>query len=188
MGMRNWFSRKKEFANNTSESANNENQSRQESYNDAEKKYENWYSEEESNKRVERLKNALHDAILPSIMVYRCDLAFSEKQKLPESIFSKLESYDLKMALGKQIAPFVNLTLCEYELIKDKLVMDRIKIKVSDYYGTPSYYSVMPQGLFDLLEAATLNGEEYILADKAQVEQMVADHKLKMEQWKKSNS
>lgn len=60
MGIRNWFSRKKESANNTSESTNNENKSRQASYNDAEKKYENWYSEEESNKRVERLKNALH--------------------------------------------------------------------------------------------------------------------------------
>lgn len=66
--------------------------------------------------------------------------------------------------------------------------MERIEIKVADYYGNPSYYSVMPQGLFDLLEAATLNGEEYILADKAQVEQMVADHKTKMEQWEKSNS
>lgn len=58
--------------------------------------------------------------------------------------------------------------------------MERINIKVSDYYGNPSYYSVMPQGLFDLLEAATLNGEEYILADKAQVEQMIENYKLKM--------
>lgn len=66
--------------------------------------------------------------------------------------------------------------------------MERIEIKVANYYGNPSYYSVMPQALFDLLEAATLNGEEYILADKAQVEQMVADHKIKMEQWEKSNS
>lgn len=57
---------------------------------------------------------------------------------------------------------------------------ERMKIKVADYYGNPSYYSVMPQALFDLLEAATLNGEEYILADKAQVEQMVIDYKLKM--------
>lgn len=55
-----------------------------------------------------------------------------------------------------------------------------MKIKVADYYGNPSYYSVMPQGLFDLLEAATLNGEEYILADKAKVEQMLVDYKLKM--------
>lgn len=66
--------------------------------------------------------------------------------------------------------------------------MERIKIKVSDYYGNPSYYSVMPQALFDLLEAATLNGEEFILADKAQVKQMVEDHKIKMESCKESNS
>lgn len=66
--------------------------------------------------------------------------------------------------------------------------MERIKIKVSEYYGNPSYYSVMPQAIFDLLEAATLNNEEFILADKIQVEQMVKDHKTKMEQWEKLNS
>lgn len=76
-----------------------------------------------------------------------------------------------------------------YLVIKKQDNMEeRMKIKVADYYGNPSYYSVMPQALFDLLEAATLNGEEYILADKAQVEQMVADYKIKMEQWEKSNS
>jgi hypothetical protein len=44
--------------------------------------------------------------------------------------------------------------------------MKTTKIKVSDYYGDPSYYSVMPQPIFDVLEAASLDGEEYIDADK----------------------
>lgn len=66
--------------------------------------------------------------------------------------------------------------------------MEKIKIKLSDYYGNPSYYSVMPKALFDSLEAAYLNGEEWVLADKAQVEKMVTDHKMKMGQWEKSNS
>ena len=59
--------------------------------------------------------------------------------------------------------------------------MERIKIKVSDYYGNPVYYPSMPQALFDLLEAATLNGEEFVLADKSQVEKMIEDHKRKIE-------
>ena len=58
--------------------------------------------------------------------------------------------------------------------------MERIKIKVSDFYCNPVYYPSMPQALFDLLEAATLNDEEYILADKSQVEQMVEDYKSKI--------
>lgn len=66
--------------------------------------------------------------------------------------------------------------------------MDRIKIKVSDYYGNPSFYSVMPQALFDLLEAATLNGEEWVLANKAQFDKMIADYETKLKQWKISNS
>lgn len=81
----------------------------------------------------------------------------------------------------KIINVLVSIKKCQHN-------MERIEIKVANYYGNPSYYSVMPQALFDLLEAATLNGEEYILADKAQVEQMVAGYKIKMEQWEKSNS
>ena len=58
--------------------------------------------------------------------------------------------------------------------------METIKIKVSDYYGIPLYYSVMPQALFDLLEVATLNGEEYIDADKGQFDKMIEDYNLKI--------
>ena len=57
--------------------------------------------------------------------------------------------------------------------------MDRIKIKVSEYYGNASYYSVMPQSLFDLLEAAFLNGDEFVLAEKSQVDKLIDDYKKK---------
>lgn len=114
------------------------------------------------------------------IKIYRCDLAFRDKVYLPESVFDKIELYDLKLSSGKQIEPFIELTFDEFKLIENILIMERIKIKVSDYYGNPSYYSVMPQTLFDLFEAATLNGEEYVLADKGQIEKMINDYKLKM--------
>lgn len=55
-----------------------------------------------------------------------------------------------------------------------------IKIKVDDYYGNPSYYSVMPQNIFDALEAASLNSLDYIDVDKVQHDKMVEDYKLKM--------
>jgi hypothetical protein len=57
--------------------------------------------------------------------------------------------------------------------------METTKIKVSDYYGEPSYYSVMPQPIFDALEAAALNGEEFATVDKAQFDKMIEDYKLK---------
>ena len=59
--------------------------------------------------------------------------------------------------------------------------MERIRIRVNDYYGNPSYYSVMPQALFELLEAANLNGEEYIDADKELFGQMIDGYKIKMD-------
>ena len=49
------------------------------------------------------------------------------------------------------------------------------KIKVNDYYGTPSYYSI-----FDALEAAALNGEECVEIEKELLDQMLEDYNQKM--------
>lgn len=122
-----------------------------------------------------------------TIKAFRCDLAFSDIM-LPETIFEKVELYDLRLALGKAIESFINLTIDEYKLIKDKLVMDTIRIKVSDYYGNPSYYSVMPQAIFDALEAFSLNGEEYAVVDKKEFNKMIEEHEKKMKQCETQNS
>ena len=58
--------------------------------------------------------------------------------------------------------------------------METTKIKVTDYYGIPSYYSVMPQAIFDALEAANLNNEAYALVDKVQFDKMIEDYRIKM--------
>lgn len=63
--------------------------------------------------------------------------------------------------------------------------MPKIQIKVNDYYGNPSYYSVMPQAIFDALELACLNGEEYVSVDKAQFDAMCDNYEKKMKQWEK---
>ncbi len=55
-----------------------------------------------------------------------------------------------------------------------------IKIKVLDYYGNPSYYSVMPQEIFDALEKAFLNDENFALVDKGLFDKMISDFKNKM--------
>jgi hypothetical protein len=58
--------------------------------------------------------------------------------------------------------------------------MDAIKIKVADYYGNPSYYSVMPNEIFDALELASLKGEMETDVDKVLFTQMVDNYKKKM--------
>ena len=58
--------------------------------------------------------------------------------------------------------------------------MDAIKIKVANYYGNPSYYSVMPNEIFDALELASLKGEMEMDVDKALFTQMVDNYKKKM--------
>lgn len=60
--------------------------------------------------------------------------------------------------------------------------MDKVEINVNEYYGNASYYSVMPQAVFDLLESAFLNGLTSVPVDKDVFEQMEADYKKKMEQ------
>ncbi|UWD52972.1 MAG: hypothetical protein [Bacteriophage sp.] len=59
--------------------------------------------------------------------------------------------------------------------------METIRIKVNNYYGNPSYYSVMPQEIFDALELASLQGEEYTTVNKDQFDKMIVDYKKKME-------
>lgn len=58
--------------------------------------------------------------------------------------------------------------------------MERIAIKVADYYGNPSYYSVMSQTVFDALERAFLDGEQSALVLKSDFEGMLTDYKAKM--------
>lgn len=58
-----------------------------------------------------------------------------------------------------------------------------VEIIVNDYYGNPSYYSVMPQEIFDALEAANLNGEPTCKVSKTQFDEMMVEYKKKMAQW-----
>lgn len=58
-----------------------------------------------------------------------------------------------------------------------------VEINVNDYYGNPSYYSVMPQEIFDALEAANLNGEPTCKVSKSQFDEMIVEYKKKMAQW-----
>lgn len=59
--------------------------------------------------------------------------------------------------------------------------METIRIKVNNYYGNPSYYSVMPQDIFDALELASLQGEEFAVVAKEKFDKMIVDYKKKME-------
>ena len=58
-----------------------------------------------------------------------------------------------------------------------------IEIEVNKYYGVPSYYSVMPEAIFDALELASLKGEPTTTVDKVLFETMVIDYKEKMAEW-----
>lgn len=58
--------------------------------------------------------------------------------------------------------------------------MEKVQIKVNDYYGNPSYYSVLPESIFDALELASLKGEEYIAVDKTAFDKMVVEYDKKM--------
>lgn len=55
-----------------------------------------------------------------------------------------------------------------------------IEIKVNEYYGNPSYYSVMPQEIFDALELASLKGEEFATVNKTLFDKMIVDYNKKM--------
>ncbi len=58
--------------------------------------------------------------------------------------------------------------------------MDTIQIKVNDYYGNPSYYSVMPESIFDALELASLKSEELATVERAAFDKMIVEYDKKM--------
>lgn len=61
--------------------------------------------------------------------------------------------------------------------------MKTITINVNEYYGNPSYYSVMPDAIFDALELASLKGEQTTDINKELFDAMIEAYKTKMAQW-----
>lgn len=59
--------------------------------------------------------------------------------------------------------------------------METIRIKINDFYGNPSYYSVMPESIFNEMERASLQGEEFVVVSKSQYNEMIESYKKKME-------
>lgn len=58
--------------------------------------------------------------------------------------------------------------------------MKTTSIKVADYYGVATYYSVMPRAIFDALEASVLNGKEFAKVDSALLDEMHEAYTQKM--------
>lgn len=53
--------------------------------------------------------------------------------------------------------------------------MGKIEINVSEFYGIPAFYSVMPRDIFDALESAALKGDKTATVDKKQFDKMMLD-------------
>ena len=58
--------------------------------------------------------------------------------------------------------------------------MDKVQINVKDYYGNAQYYSVMPEPVFNLLEAAFLNDLDTIMVERDVYEKMESDYQKKI--------
>jgi hypothetical protein len=50
--------------------------------------------------------------------------------------------------------------------------MEMVEIKVSEYYDNPTRYAVIPEIVFDALEAAFLAGQDTALVPKAAFDEM----------------
>ena len=58
--------------------------------------------------------------------------------------------------------------------------MGKIEINVSEFYGIPAFYSVMPRDIFDALESAALKGDKPATVDKEQFDKMMLDYQKKI--------
>ena len=53
--------------------------------------------------------------------------------------------------------------------------METIVIQVAEYYNKPKYYGVMPEAVFNSLEAAFINGQETAVVSKIEFESMLKE-------------
>ena len=57
--------------------------------------------------------------------------------------------------------------------------MDMIKVEIEGYYNRPEFYPYMPNEIFDKLEAAAMQGEDWAELQKELFDRMVADYERK---------
>jgi hypothetical protein len=77
------------------------------------------------------------------------------------------------------LSHFVQKNIRELQ-IKNRIYMATIEINVSEFYGVPAFYSVMPHDIFDTLESAALKGYKTATVDKAQFDKMMLDFQKKI--------
>lgn len=58
--------------------------------------------------------------------------------------------------------------------------MGKVEINVSEFYGIPAFYSVMPRDIFDALESAALKGDKTATVDKGKFDKMMFDYQRKV--------
>lgn len=63
--------------------------------------------------------------------------------------------------------------------------MEKTTINVSEYYGNAVLYSIMPQSIFNALESAFLQGNEFVDVDKSDFDKMINDYQIKLAQCKR---
>ena len=61
--------------------------------------------------------------------------------------------------------------------------METNTLTVTDYYGNQSYYTIIPETIFDALELASLRGEQTTTVDKVLFDAMIIKYKEKMAEW-----
>jgi len=69
----------------------------------------------------------------------------------------------------------MNDSVTNQKFDKNNLVMETIKINISEYYDTNKYYRFMPKIIFNTLEAAFLAGEKTAVVPKSDFQEMLND-------------
>ena len=106
------------------------------------------------------------------------DFFVSETREIPARGTALLPTgVKAKMPQGEVLLLFIRSSL---GIKRGLSLANGVGVIDADYYGNPSYYSVMPNEIFDALELASLKGETETDVDKVLFTQMVDNYKKKM--------
>ena len=106
------------------------------------------------------------------------DFFVSETREIPARGTALLPTgVKAKMPQGEVLLLFIRSSL---GIKRGLSLANGVGVIDADYYGNPSYYSVMPESIFDALELASLRGEKTTTVNKVLFETMVIDYKEKI--------
>lgn len=104
-----------------------------------------------------------------------------DESQIPEWLYREVWHIRNNLPYDPDIRPYVEISLYVYETIRPLLKINDIMICVWDYYGKTEYFPYMSEKLYDKLELAIINDEQWTKVSRKSFDDMLRKYNRDME-------